>query len=153
MASCSSVLAKETLPPITAPIMYTNHVKRPEHMTIMTPLLLVVGINKVLFSIVVYAGLTLLHGSIHAAGIWLKELLVGLRWLVEQLDEQGAGFLVFAAADSGQLIQLLLHQTGVIQRILHPVPQHTQTQTLTQLNPSSTSIQNFHLFTGSSCHL
>lgn len=34
MASCSSVLAKETLPPITAPIMYTNHVKRPEHTTV-----------------------------------------------------------------------------------------------------------------------
>lgn len=31
IASCSSVLAKETLPPITAPMMYTNQVNRPEH--------------------------------------------------------------------------------------------------------------------------
>lgn len=29
MASCSSVLAKDTLPPMTAPMMYTSHVKRP----------------------------------------------------------------------------------------------------------------------------
>ena len=29
MASCSSVLAKDTRPPITAPITYTNHVRRP----------------------------------------------------------------------------------------------------------------------------
>ncbi len=30
IASCSSVLANDTRPPITAPIIYTNHVRRPE---------------------------------------------------------------------------------------------------------------------------
>lgn len=33
MASCSSVLAKDTRPPITAPIIYTSHVKRPRDET------------------------------------------------------------------------------------------------------------------------
>lgn len=71
--------------------------------------------------------LTLLHGSVHAAGVRLEQLLVRLSRLVEQLDEQGAGFLVLAAADGGELIKLLLHQTGIIQRVLHAIPQHTHT--------------------------
>ena len=39
-ASCSSALVKDTLPPITAPMIYTNHVSRPVQDTIKRLLLL-----------------------------------------------------------------------------------------------------------------
>ena len=65
---------------------------------------------------------TLLHGDVGGAGVGgLQQLLVGLRRLVEQLDQQSARLLVLAAPDGGQLVQLLLHQAGVIERILQTV--------------------------------
>ncbi|TNN44939.1 hypothetical protein EYF80_044874 [Liparis tanakae] len=61
---------------------------------------------------------TLLHGDVRGAGVGgLQQLLVALRRLVEQLHQQRARLLVLAAPDGGQLVQLLLHQPGVVQRV------------------------------------
>lgn len=66
---------------------------------------------------------TFLHGDVHGAGVGgLQQLLVRLGRLVEELHQQGARLLVLAPPDGGQLIQLLLHQPGVVQGVLQAVP-------------------------------
>lgn len=66
---------------------------------------------------------TLLHGDVDGAGVsGLQQLLVRLSRLVEELHQQGARLLVLAPPDGGQLIQLLLHQSGVVQGVLQTVP-------------------------------
>lgn len=67
---------------------------------------------------------TLLHGDVDGAGVGgLQQLLVRLGRLVEKLHQQGARLLVLAPPDGGQLIQLLLHQPGVVQGVLQAVPE------------------------------
>lgn len=66
---------------------------------------------------------TLLHGDVDGAGVGgLQQLLVRLSSLIEELHQQGARLLVLAPPDGGQLIQLLLHQSCVVQGILQTVP-------------------------------
>lgn len=66
---------------------------------------------------------TFLHRDVHGAGVGgLQQLLVRLGRLVEELHQQGARLLVLAPPDGGQLIQLLLHQPGVVQGVLQTVP-------------------------------
>lgn len=66
---------------------------------------------------------TLLHGYVNSAGVGgLQQLLVRLSRLVEELHQQGARLLVLAPPDGGQLIQLLLHQSGVVQGVFQTVP-------------------------------
>lgn len=67
--------------------------------------------------------LTFLHSNVHGAGGGaLQQLLVGLGRLVKELHEQSARLLILTPADGGELIQLLLHQAGVIQGILQAIP-------------------------------
>lgn len=66
---------------------------------------------------------TLLHCDVHGAGVGgLQQLLVRLSRLVEELHQQRARLLVLAPPDGGQLVQLLLHQSGVVQGVLQTVP-------------------------------
>lgn len=69
---------------------------------------------------------TLLYGDVDGAGVGgLQQLLVRLSRLVEELHQQGARLLVLAPPDCGQLIQLLLHQSSVVQGVLQTVPAET----------------------------
>ena len=66
--------------------------------------------------------LTLLHGDVHGArGGTLQQLLIGLGRLVEQLHQERARLLILAAPNCRQLVQLLLDQTRVLQRILQSI--------------------------------
>ncbi len=120
MASCSSVLAKDTLPPMTAPMIYTSHVKRPgQHIRNVS----IVMIQYIDLYIRFCFKLTLLHRYVHCAGVGgLQQLLVRLGRLIEELDQQGAGLLIFAPPDSRQLVQLLLHQASIVQGVFKTIP-------------------------------
>lgn len=67
--------------------------------------------------------LTFLHRDIHWAGTGtLQQLLIGLGRLVKQLHEECACLLVLTTPDGRQLVQLLLHQAGILQRVFQAIP-------------------------------
>ena len=66
--------------------------------------------------------LTFLHCDVHGAGAGtLEQLLVGLGRLVKELHEQCAGLLVLTAPNGGQLVQLLLDQTRILQGVFQSI--------------------------------
>jgi hypothetical protein len=70
-----------------------------------------------------YTALTLLHCNVHWAGAGtLQQLLVGLGRLVKQLHKECTCLLVLTTPDGGQLVQLLLDQTCILQGILQAIP-------------------------------
>lgn len=97
--------------------------------------------------------LTFLHSNVHGAGGGtLQQLLVGLGWLVEELHEQSAGLLVLAAPDGGELIQLLLHEASVIQRVLQAIPKQQESRLEKDLNCRDSLTHNTSLFlSGTGC--
>lgn len=67
--------------------------------------------------------LTLLHCNVHWAGAGtLQQFLVGLGRLVKQLHKERARLLILTPPDGGQLVQLLLDQTCILQGILQAIP-------------------------------
>lgn len=65
---------------------------------------------------------SLLHGNIHRARAGtLQQLLIGLGRLVKQLHEERACLLVFTTSNCRQLVQLLLDQTCIFQRIFQSI--------------------------------
>lgn len=67
--------------------------------------------------------LTLLHGNVHWAGTGtLQQFLVGLGRLVKQLHKERTCLLILTTPNGGQLVQLLLDQTCILQGIFQAIP-------------------------------
>lgn len=65
--------------------------------------------------------LTLLYLNIHLMGIRrCKEFLVYGSRLVEELHQESTRLLILASPDDRELLELLLHHTKIVQRVLQP---------------------------------
>lgn len=60
---------------------------------------------------------TFKNGQIKGSSTLIPSFSVCLCRLVQKLYQQSTCFFIFTAADSGQLVQLLMHHAHVIQRV------------------------------------